>query len=210
MPRFKADVDIYIKKKIRFIPAHPTCYKEVDGRNIQLIVIHSMEAPEKGNTAENVAIWFSRGADGRKVSAHYCIDTDSIVQCVQTKDVAFAAPGANHNGIQLELAGYSSQTEAAWLDVYGRDMMELAAALCGRILCPKFAIPPKYLNAKALLALGTTGKGITTHAEVTKAFKRSTHTDPGKNFPMTRFMQRIREYSKPLTVKTTGEDLPEE
>ena len=55
-------------------------YKDIRNqkREVRLIVIHTMEAPEKGETAENVARYFEnpRGRNGepKKVSAHLCID----------------------------------------------------------------------------------------------------------------------------------------
>ena len=42
------------------------------GRTIDLIVIHTMEMDEKGDTAEHCALWFKNPA--AKVSAHYCVD----------------------------------------------------------------------------------------------------------------------------------------
>ncbi len=62
------------------------------GRKIDLIVIHTMEMEEKGDTAEHCALWFRNPA--AKVSAHYCVDADSIVQCVRDQDVAWHAPGS--------------------------------------------------------------------------------------------------------------------
>lgn len=72
--------------------------KRVGGRTVDLVVIHTMEAPEKGSTAEDVARYFQ--TTDREVSSHHCIDDDTIVQCVREEDVAWCAPGANHNGIQ--------------------------------------------------------------------------------------------------------------
>jgi hypothetical protein len=43
-------------------------------RRVQLIVLHCMDAPQKGNTAENVAAYFAGGSEGRPASAHFCID----------------------------------------------------------------------------------------------------------------------------------------
>ena len=78
------------------------------GRQIDLIVIHTMEMDEKGDTAERCAQWFRN--PGARVSAHYCVDADSIVQCVRDQDVAWHAPGANHDGIGIEHAGRAKQT----------------------------------------------------------------------------------------------------
>jgi N-acetyl-anhydromuramyl-L-alanine amidase AmpD len=144
-----------------------------------LIVMHSMEAAEKPTTAEAVANWFA-GPSAPKASAHFCLDNDSIVQCVKVGDVAWHAPGANAGGIGIELAGYARQTSEQWADAYSKAMLDLAAQLVGK-LCWDFNIPLVFLDAAAL----KTGRpGVTTHWEVTQAFKKSTHTDPGKHFPM--------------------------
>jgi len=55
-------------------------YTEGRDSSIDLLVIHTMEAPEKGETAENIASWFA-GANAPQASAHYCIDANSVVQC---------------------------------------------------------------------------------------------------------------------------------
>ena len=159
------------------------------GRTINKIVLHSMEAPEKGTTAEATAHYFA--TLDRQASAHYCVDSDSIVQCVQCRDVAYGAPGANHDGVHVELAGYARQTAAEWQDVYSTAMLHLAAELCGRLLAPKFQVPALFLTA-AMMEANPTARGFTTHWEVTKAFKRSTHTDPGANFPVAFFMSLVR------------------
>jgi hypothetical protein len=164
------------------------------GRHIQLVVLHTMEAPKKGTTAESVASYFNKMPDGRKASAHYCIDSNSIVQCVQTKDVAFAAPGANRNGIHLELSGYASQKAADWADEYNQAMLTLAAGLCREILLPKFDIEPVFLDVPALRLSRERTKmtGFTTHRAVSLAFHESDHMDPGTSFPMAGFLKMVK------------------
>jgi N-acetyl-anhydromuramyl-L-alanine amidase AmpD len=162
-------------------------------RKVDLLVVHSMESPEKGDTAESVANYFAAGCPEpggtfRKASANYCIDSNSIVQSVQCKDVAYGAKGANHNGIHLEHAGFARQARADWLDPYSRQMLELSAALVGKVLMPKFHIPPVFLSAEHLRA----GKrGITTHAEASKAFNPGGHEDPGSGFPIDVYLNLI-------------------
>lgn len=167
-------------------------------RRPQVIVIHSMEAPEKGQTAENVAAYFARGCDGRKASAHYCIDADSIVQCVQCKDVAYGAPNANRSGIHLEHAGYSNQTKAQWTDTYGRAMLDLSAQLCAKVLMPKFGIHAVRLTARDLRAIAagaSQATGFCTHADVTAAFKTpGGHDDPGPGFPFDEYLAIVKGY----------------
>lgn len=162
-------------------------YTPVAHRKIDLLVIHDMEAPEKGSTAEAVANYFA-GPNAPRASAHYCIDNDSIVQCVRDHDVAWHAPGANHNGIGLEHAGYAHQSRTDWLDVYSISMLHRSAELAAE-KCVKYGIPIRFVNAEGLKA---GHRGITTHAEVSRAYRLSDHTDPGPNFPMARYLAMVQ------------------
>jgi N-acetyl-anhydromuramyl-L-alanine amidase AmpD len=165
-----------------------------NGRRIDLIVIHTMEMDEKGETAENCARWFQNPA--ARVSAHYCVDADSIVQCVRDQDVGWAAPGANSDGIQIEHAGRAAQTGRDWSDPYSTAMLERSAALVAD-LCRTYAIPITWLYSADLKA----GKrGLTTHKAVSDAFKRGTHWDPGKGFPVERYLALVRTCAKGGTV----------
>jgi N-acetyl-anhydromuramyl-L-alanine amidase AmpD len=159
-----------------------------NGRQIDLIVIHTMEMDEKGTTAENCARWFQNPT--AKVSAHYCVDSDSIVQCVADRDVAWAAPGANSNGLQVEHAGRAAQTGRDWGDAFSLAMLERSAVLVAD-LCRAYRIPVTWLY-EADLRAGR--RGITTHDAVSKAFKRGTHWDPGKNFPIERYLAAVRRH----------------
>jgi hypothetical protein len=73
-------------------------------------------------------------------------------------------------------------------------MLHLSAELTAR-LCKRYAIPPVLLLAGDLV-MGR--RGITTHRDVTEAFKRSTHTDPGASFPREWYLQRVDEALKRL------------
>lgn len=161
-------------------------YGNTNGRTVRLVVIHDMEAPEKSTTAESVARYFARGSV--KASAHLCIDSDSIIQCVKDSDVAYAAPGANNDGIQLELAGYARQTREQWLDAYSKAVLENAARATAQY-CVKYNLPVVKLTNTELV----NGKrGIIGHIQASQAYKKSSHTDPGNNFPWEYFLQRVR------------------
>jgi hypothetical protein len=162
---------------------------------VDLLVIHSMEAAEKPGTAEAVAAWFA-GPSAPMASAHYCIDQDSIVQCVRDEDTAWHAPGANHNGIGLEHAGYAKQTPAEWADAASSAMLDRSVALAAE-LCRRHDIPAEFVDA-AGLRQGR--RGITTHAEVSKAFRRSTHYDPGPGFPLEEYVARVGALIAPPPV----------
>lgn len=162
-------------------------------RRVRLIVVHDMEAPEKGETAEAIARYFRDlpAAGPVKASAHVCIDNDSIVQCVRDNDVAFAAPGANSDGLQLELAGYGKQTRAQWLDDYSRAVIDNAANVAAQYGL-KYDIPMIHLT-DAQLADGVS-RGIIGHDQASRVFKKSDHTDPGPNFPWDHFLARAAEH----------------
>ena len=181
-------------------------FREVSGkRNVRLIVIHSMEFPEKGDTAESCAKMFQDPRDQhgkpRPASAHLCIDNNSIVRCVLDNNVPAAAPGANRDGIHLELAGTARQTEAEWLDDYGHQLLNNAAEAAGQY-CLKYDIPVRRLS-DAELKDGET-KGFVSHAQVSEVFKQSDHTDPGPGFPWTFFLESVEQHRAERLAKLTG------
>jgi N-acetylmuramoyl-L-alanine amidase. len=77
---------------------------------ISLIVLHVMEWPEKPTAAAGCAYMFA-GEKSPKASAHYCVDSNQIYQCVKDEDTAWHAKGgdANARGIGIELAGTPSR-----------------------------------------------------------------------------------------------------
>ena len=146
-------------------------------KEVELIVIHTMESGEKGNTAEAVAKnWF--GVKESRVSAHYCIDNNSVVQCVYDSHTAWHCKNANSNGIGIELAGTANQTKDQWNDEYSNSQLEICAQICA-YLSHKFKIPVR----KAEFVKGSSQvlrPGFVGHVDV--PFHGS-HYDPGKNFP---------------------------
>lgn len=168
-------------------------YKAASGRQIDQIVLHSMEAPEKGKTAENCAAYFAGGT--AKASAHYCADSDSIVQCVKEGDVAYGAPGANHNGLHIEHAGYARQTAEEWQDEYSWAMLKRSAKLVAE-LALKYSIPIVWLAPEDVAAKK---RGITSHWNITRGLKRGSHTDPGQGFPIQVYMKLVQKEYDLLT-----------
>jgi len=155
-------------------------------RRVDELVIHCMQSKEKPGTARQVAIMWQ--GDEPKSSAHYALDKDEIISCVPEEFVAWAAPGANQEGIHVEFAGKAEQTYQEWFDPYSRDMLRKAIPLFVDI-CRRYNLPAKFVDADGLVH---GERGITTHAEVSKAFKKSSHWDPGPDFPLAWFIGRIR------------------
>lgn len=171
--------------KLPFVQAR--WYTSQEGaREVRFLVIHTAECSESPQGAENVARYFQ--TTKVKASAHYCIDNDSIVQCLQTKDIAWAARSiGNRYGVHLEHAGRASQSAQEWADAYSDAMLRLSAGLTA-FLCQKFALPVKWLDAKALRRGDI---GITGHNDITEAWG-GTHWDPGPSFPLLRYLDYVR------------------
>lgn len=158
-----------------------------------LLVIHSMEAPEKGTTAESCARFFAQqNATG---SAHLCIDNNSIVQSVPWSHKAAGARGSPYKGktvndwaIHFEHAGYARQTAAEWADEFSQAMLFWSAIAAAKV-CKLYAIPTVAVDVAGLRA---GAKGITTHGTVSKAFNvKGGHTDPGPAFPMGTYVAAV-------------------
>lgn len=159
-------------------------------RPIGLVVIHDMEAPELATTAESVARYFQ--TTDRPASAHYNVDSDSIVCSVQEQDTAFHARGVNADGIGIEHAGYARQTTEQWLDLYGVAMLTRSAKLTAD-LCARYSIPVRFVDAAGLKR---GDRGITTHKAASDAFNPGGHHDPGPNFPMDLYLAWVNQAMK--------------
>jgi N-acetyl-anhydromuramyl-L-alanine amidase AmpD len=139
-------------------------------------------------TALAVAKWFA-GPQAPQASAHYCVDAIDVIQCVGESDIAWAAPGANANGLHIEHAGRAGQTVEQWADAYSVATLERSAALCAD-LCRRYGIPIKRLGPDEV-KVGA--RGICGHVDVTRAFpeKKGTHWDPGPNFPWAKYIDMV-------------------
>jgi N-acetyl-anhydromuramyl-L-alanine amidase AmpD len=152
-----------------------------------------MEAPEGPLTAENIAHWFSTMPASSKASAHVCVDNNSAVRCVADGDRAWHAPGANSDGLGIELAGYARQSRAEWLDQYSKGVLDQAARVAAG-WCQKHNIPARKLTVAELVA----GKrGIVGHRDVSAAYHQTDHSDPGPDFPWDYFLSRVNAFLNP-------------
>lgn len=162
------------------------------GEPIKQIVLHTMESQEKPSTAETVAAWFA-GPTSPKSSIHYCVDNNSVVQCVKDTDVAWHAGNytVNKRSVGIELAGKASQDRQDWFDPYSVAELVLAAKLVAG-LCNKYKIPVRHLSPSQV-AKGAAG--ICGHVDVTKGMNvPGGHTDPGSAFPWIDFLQLVLRF----------------
>lgn len=174
----------------------PNRYAGRGGRRPTVWVVHDMESGEYSGVAANVATWFARTST--RASAHFSVDDVAVWQSVDTEDTAWHAPGLQAESIGVEHAGRARQTRAEWLDPFGTAMLELSAKLFAVIGHGVYGIEPVFLPAAELIEIkaGRSARtGCTTHAEVSLAFRKSTHWDPGPEFPMDYYLERCAHYS---------------
>lgn len=158
-----------------------------DMAKVNVIVVHDTEG---GSSAKGAANWFHDSRSGG--SAHIISGEDGCFRCLPDDVSPWGAPGANSNGLHIEIAGKASWTRQEWLD---HDKTLNCAARLIAEWCFAYDIPATFVDAPALVAGEVADPpklGITTHAEVSKAFKHSDHWDPGPNFPMDEFLARVQ------------------
>lgn len=157
-----------------------------------LIVIHTMENPEKPYQAESVALWFAGRAKAPApvASAHYNVDEDSIVQSVRDTDRAWHAGPVNGFSIGIEHAGYAKQTTSDWFDAPSQAILWRSARLASK-LCKRYNIPIQRATEESIA--NKTARGFCGHVDVSKAFKhKGGHWDPGPNFPYDHYLELVR------------------
>lgn len=174
----------------------------VDGNGtITRIVIHDEEYPEKVNAAREVAQFFAHQAHGNNgSSAHVCVDDKEAIGCVHEKDRAWHAP-PNAGSLGLEHSGYSHQTAADWADPYSESMLHVSAKVVAD-MCKRHTLPVIWLSVEDLIA---GKKGITSHNNVSLAWRQSSHTDPGPNFPVQHYLDLVNAAMSGTPSITTKE-----
>lgn len=182
----------------RFIQARNYSPSNRAYKDIRLIVLHSEESPETATSAIDVAEFFHNQIPSPYTgsSAHVTVDSTTIVQCVMDKDTAWAAPGANEDGLHIEQAGYAAQNRPDWLDPYSKGVIHLAAKQAAYWI-NQGASAPKLLTVSQVADRQT--RGVCTHAMVTSAAldPSGTHTDPGPNYPLDVFMSELNTWLNP-------------
>lgn len=182
-------------------------YRRDDRTDVLMVVIHTMEYPERDTSAEWCSGFFTnpRGPKGPvTASCHYAVDNDSVTQCVREQDIAWHTPGAiggrniNDFSIGIEHAGYASQTAEQWADAYSIAMLERSAELVADI-CDRYSIPVRRLSVEDLKRGDV--RGIVGHGDCTKATGTGSHWDPGPNFPWAWFIERVRSHERSAPLR---------
>jgi hypothetical protein len=152
-----------------------------DPSQIRWVVLHSTEG---GPNAAGAVSWFQN--EECQGSTHLVVGMDGAFRCLPDDVEPWAAPGANLEGLHIEFAGNAHWHPGEW-SKFGKTFDEAAALVAE--WCYHYDIPAEFLDASKLH--DPASKGVTTHAEVTEAFKKGDHWDPGKGFPMDSFLASV-------------------
>lgn len=163
-------------------------YTRANRTGVDLLVFHTGETPETPTTAEGIANYFH--TTNVEASAHWAFDDNSEMQCVLDKDIAWHAPPVNDRSIGFEHAGYARQSVAEWQDPYSEAMLRRSAKKAAEYL-KKYNIPLQYVDVNGLKS---SRRGITTHNDISQAFHKSDHWDPGPHFPMNHYLALVNYY----------------
>lgn len=157
-------------------------------RSIRNPIVHSMEYDQTGKpdgSAEALGRLSESSSYG--ASPHYGIDDDSIQQYLPLRFIGWHAQGDNTTTYGIELAAYAHWTRKQWLA--HDEMLEMCAFILASN-AKKCGYPLVYCNATGLRE---GDRGVSTHADVTTAFRISGgHTDPGAGFPMDVVLAKAR------------------
>lgn len=175
----------------------PPAHHSGDGNKpIHRVVIHSAVMPCEPGRARQLAAMNRTGATAG--SWHYATDPREVVQCSYDSVVCWHAP-PNPNSLGIEMADTPGKRPATvklrrlmvwrWAGSNHRAMLELTAELTAE-LCAAYSIPARFLTPRQLRA---GERGITTHNNVSRAWRQSTHWDPGW-WPRRRFMRKVRRH----------------
>ena len=175
---------------VKFRRAHPLNYSSRVRGSMRLIVLHCTDGCEGTTKDDDAAAMFADPNLSPRRSAHYVVDADSITCCVPDAQTAWhCGHTGNAFGIGVEICGRASQTREEWLDATSLATLNLTARLVAD-LCDRHHVPATLVDA-AGLQKGLTG--ITTHAYVSEAWHETTHTDPGKAFPLAALVIAVRK-----------------
>ena len=173
-----------------------------DNVPVSRIVLHGTVSPCVRGGARSVASYFQSSSAGGL--AHYIVDPGEIVQCAGDNLIVWHAP-PNKGSIGVELTDPQDATgPRRWFDPAHTAMLEQAAGLVAR-LCVKHDLPDTYVDRTAMLA---GARGITTHNEVSQAWRQSDHSDPGPGFPIAHFIDLVRSHRTPAVVPVPPKPTP--
>ncbi|MFC3848901.1 glycoside hydrolase domain-containing protein [Corynebacterium hansenii] len=160
-----------------------------DPSRVPHITLHTYECPRESGAAalRNRAGWQQ---DSRTGSYTMLIAADGATLRANDDDYTPCAslPTGDVNGFHLSFLGYARDSRAEWLK-YPEQLRSAARISADYIR--RYGHEPRHLTVAEVR--GRKAKGFATHDDVSKAFRESTHTDPGPNFPWDVFLDMVHQ-----------------
>ena len=192
------------------VGGHPHHHSGTRNKPIMRLVIHSAVIPCEPGRARQLGQWNRDGTTAG--SWHYAIDPDEAIQCSYDSYVCWHAP-PNAHSLGFEMCDTPGRRPDArrgsrlwwnlrkswrWAGRNHRKTLHRTARLVAHAALA-YDVPIRFLSPAELLA---GRRGITTHANVSKAFRQSSHWDPGW-WPRRRFMRLVRRHARELKGRKT-------
>lgn len=186
-------------------PVHPTRTRRRRQNEARpfLFVVHTSEQPAATSTsAENLARAVGQPATLANVASyHWGVDLDSIAALVPPPDIAFHAP-PNWTGEGMCITGRALRDWTGTTDAVD-DWPELRlAARLTAVRCLTLGLPVRHVGPDEIRRLEP---GICGHVDVSKAFGKSDHFDPGPAFPWPAFLDLVHQAVTDLTPQETND-----
>lgn len=156
------------------------------------IAVHSTQSQNIPGTRDLLGVrsWFDNLASD--ASAQIGIDREANTEVwVHSDKKAWTIGAANSFTENIEFVAFAEQSKALWSDIQLKEGAKWAAYWCLRYGLPAQRGTVRNINGLCVC----TKKGIITHKDVTDAGFGS-HTDPGPNFPMSRFIELTQYYKR--------------
>ncbi len=159
-----------------------------------LIVLHTSEGGEQTFSAEALSRFMETPRSGTNLASYNVVfDTDQVIPAVPYNVVPYAAGGGNSVGVHGCFPGRAGQTREDWLDDTSFAMIR-QAALWILDVHAELGIPIKRLTWQEVKAGAS---GVCDHYDITRAFKKTDHTDVGPGFPWDVLFEEIGAVQPP-------------
>jgi hypothetical protein len=161
------------------------------------VVIHSTEGPMSDGNAVALARWFARSKTdgGPGTSATGIFDPVSSVRMLPEQTIPYhVGPAGNPLSNGDEHCGSVNLTTEQWMSAKGQAMLDASAKVqAQRAHYRGWSLAEcRWLSLTQVAA--RTVNGFCTHNDVRLALGGTDHSDPGRNFPYSWYMGRIRAW----------------
>lgn len=152
---------------------------------VEKIVVHTSEGRETEGGARNLVSYLGRITGGY----HEVTDNKEAITCARDDQVTAGAAGMNARGWHICGVGSAHQKAEGWADPYSHAELTIMANRVARA-CLRLGIPAVRLDVGRVAHAGY--KGLCGHVDVSKAYGKTDHTDPGPDFPWGTFMTSVQ------------------